>query len=764
MSSNESISWAPEPGNSLGASVRRVEDEQLVQGKGKYLADLIVADTLHAHFVRSPIAHGVLVSISSEDALELAGVHGIFTADNLQTRDLPPPHGMARVDVSRPALANGRVRYVGEPIAMVVAESAAIAADAAELVWPEIEELDLAMERDPQLAHNGPPLFEGSNVLSHDIIESERRVTDQLPVGISIELHNQRVAAVAIEGLGVLCEPMEGDRLRVTCGHQAPHRLKGQLAATLGMEPDAVQVVVPHVGGAFGLKGMYFTEYAAVAAAARDLRRPVVWVEGRREHLTAGMHGRDQIHRVTLDGDSNGRIRRARIEIIADVGAYPQGGAVIPTLSRFVATGLYDIEDVTVEMSIVVSNRAPTGSYRGAGRPEAAYAIERAVDSFAEAAGLDPAEVRRINMIRPDQLPYKTATGAVYDSGDYVAALDMALHLVDVDRVRAEQNRRLSSGGNPIGLGISAFIERTGGATGTGEFGDVEVDRDGRLIVRTGSTDSGQGHRTVWSQTVSEIFDVEVGAVDVIAGDTDEVADGVGTYASRSAQVGASAVYRMAVAVREKARKLAAEMLEASQHDIEVRSGHFHVAGVPESGISLADIGRYAAERDISLRSEEMFVPETQAFPYGVHVAVVEVELETGVVTVERLVTVDDCGNVLNPMIVAGQLHGSLIQGIGQALLEGIVYAENGSPLTGTLVDYLIPTAAGVPPMTSARMTTPAHNNPLGVKGTGEAGCIGAPPAIVNAAIDALRPFGVTDLQMPLTPARVWDALKRGGN
>lgn len=746
--------------DSAGRSLKRSEDYPLITGRGSYVADLITENTLHAHFVRSPVAHGELLSIDKTDAEALPGVRGVWTADTLSVKDLKPPIGIDRSDVARPILARDRVRYAGEPVAMVVADTATIAADAADLVWPEIDDLPLAVDKDTSAAGHNTPLFEGANVLTHQITEPKSVVTDDLEVSVTIKTHNQRIAAVAIEGLTVLCEPLVGGRLKVVCGHQAPHRLKVQLATALDLKPDDVQVVVPDVGGAFGLKATLFTEFVAVASASLELGQPVVWLEDRREHLGAGMHGRDMTHTVTLEGDSDAQIRRAHIEIVADVGAYPQGGAIIPTLSRFVASGLYDIEEVHVEMSTVVSNRAPTTSYRGAGRPEAAMAIERAVEEFAHAAHIDSAEVRRRNFIRPDQFPYTTTTDAVYDSGNYGGALDMALEMVDVPTVRREQKARLASGQNPIGLGMGAFIERTGGATGTGEFGDVEIDAKGRLVVRTGSTDSGQGHKTVWSRIVADIFDLPSGDVTVISGDTDEVADGVGTYASRSAQIGASAAQRMATKVFQSASRLAADMVEASQHDIEVRNGVFSVVGVPDSGVSLAEIASYATTKGVSLRSAEMFVPDSQAFPYGVHMAVVEVDTGTGVVTVKRLITVDDCGNVLNPMIVEGQVHGSLVQGLGQALFESVVYSDDGVPLTGSLMDYLIPTAGSVPNLTAGRLVSPAPNNPLGVKGTGEAGCIGVPPAIVNATIDALRPFGVTDLQMPLTPARVWSALE----
>ncbi|MGH8875527.1 MAG: xanthine dehydrogenase family protein molybdopterin-binding subunit, partial [Acidimicrobiia bacterium] len=387
---------------------------------------------------------------------------------------------------------------------------------------------------------------------------------------------------------------------------------------------------------------------------------------------------------------------------------------------------------------------------------------ERAVDAIAVAAGLDPAEIRRRNLILPHQLPYRTAAGALYDSGDYRAALDLALSLVDVEGVRAQQLARRKEGRDPIGLGIGAFVERAGGAIDSGEYGRVEVGPDGTVVVRTGSTSAGQGHETVWEQVVSEALTVAPEAVRVVAGDTAEVPNGVGSFASRSAQVGASAAWRTAVEVGEQARRLCAEMLEADPADLILEGGRFRVSGVPGTEITLAEVAARAAELGEPLAAEEMFAPGAQTFPYGVHLAVVEIELETGSVRLRSLVAVDDCGRVLNPMVVEGQLHGSLMQGIGQALLEEFRYDEHGQPLTATLMDYLIPSAVQEMPLRTGRLVHPAPSNPLGVKGTGEAGCIGMPAAILNAVYDALAPYGVTNLRFPLSPGRVWEAIRRG--
>ena len=732
---------------------RRLEDGRLITGRGRYVSDLIEAGDLHAHFYRSPIAHGVLGEVDVGTAAEQRGVASILTGHDLGLRPIGGGPHAPEGRFERPPLAQGKVRYVGEPVALALAETKVAAVDAVDMIWADIEPLEVVTE--PGGAADSSPIFDGGNVVfSHTAgTDPSERGFD---VTATVTVRNQRVAPVALEGLAIRAEPTEQGGLLVHCGHQAPHRLRGQLAVQLGIAPDLVRVVVPDVGGAFGMKGMFFPEYVVVAAAAMRIGRPVVWIEERREHFQSGTHGRGETHTVTLEGDPDGRIRRARIEILADLGAYPHTGSHIPHLSAFVAQGLYDIEEVVVELTGVVTNLAPTGSYRGAGRPEAAFAIERAVDEFARVAGLDPVAVRRRNFVTPERLPYPNQTGATYDSGDYGRALDMALEMVDIDFVRAEQGRRDQAGEDPIGVGIGAFVERAGGATGTGEFGHVRIGEGGQVEILTGSTSAGQGHETVWPQLVAPLFGVAPGEIDVVSGDTGSVAEGVGTFASRSAQLTGSALVRMGGVVVEEMRRRAAAALEASVDDIVLSEGRVHVVGDPDSGVPFSDFS--------GLESSEMFVPESQAFPYGVHVAVVEVSLQTGLVHVRGYVAVDDCGNVINPMIVQGQVVGSLAQGYGQAILEGIEYASSGDPLTTSLMDYLIPAAMDTPIFTQGRTYSPAPSNPLGVKGTGEAGCIGAPPAIVNAVLDALRPLGVTDLQMPLRPHRVWSAIQEASD
>ena len=751
-----SITWSPDRSRLLGTSIRRLEDLPLLTGKGSFVGDQVTEDDLHAHFVRSPVAHGEIVSVGLGGARELSGVELIASHQDLGLEPLP---GAGGERFNRPLLAKGRVRYVGEPIVVVAAQAPAEAADAAAEIWVEIDTLPAVV--DPESAETGPPLFEGGNLVARVPPPPGRDV--EYPVRATVRVVNQRLAPAPLEGLAIRAEPSGSGGVVISCGHQGPHGLRDRLADHLGLDQSKVRVVVPDVGGGFGFKGGFFPEYAVVTALALRTGRPVVWQETRREHFINGTHGRSMIHRVTLEGEEDGRIRRARIEIRADVGAYPHGGALMPELSRFVAQGLYDIDEVLVGITTVVTNKAPLGSYRGAGRPEAAYAIERAVDRFAREAGLDPAVVRAINLIQPGDLPYTTGNGATYDSGDYPAALDLALATVGLEEVRVRQRERLEAGGNPIGVGIGAFIERAGGAADSGEFGLVRMTEEGRLEAATGSTAAGQGHGTVWSQTVAEVFGVDPREVVVTAGDTARVAKGTGTFGSRSAQVGASAVYRTAHRLADQVKAIAAGMLEAAVEDLRLAEGRVEVVGDPVSSVGLAEIAARAGDTGVVLEVSEVFVPGTQTFPYGVHAAVVEVELDTGVVAILHYVAVDDCGNVLNPMIVEGQVHGALAQGVGQALLEGIEYSDDGDPLTTSFMDYLVPGAAEVPPFTIRRLVTPAPSNPLGVKGTGEAGCIGAPPAVVNAVLDALAPFGVSHIDMPLRPHRVWEAIRRAG-
>ncbi|HEX7099083.1 MAG TPA: xanthine dehydrogenase family protein molybdopterin-binding subunit [Acidimicrobiia bacterium] len=741
-----------------GQAVHRREDARHVVGRGRFIGDMEPEGLLHARFVRSDAAHGLLRGLDLEDARSAPGVVAVFGGDDLDVNSLPV-EAPSLPQMIRPLLATERIRFVGEALAVVIAETERQAFDAADLVWPDIEELDAVTTPEEALSDRvvlHPEV--GTNLVQRTPGGDPDDDPWDYEVDVTVRVHNQRLAPSPIEPLTALAEPKDGG-VRLWVGHQAPHQLKGQLERLLGFEVD---VIVPDVGGGFGQKGRFFPEYAVVAQAASRLGRPVRWLQTRRESLAAATHGRDMTSTIRLAGDNDGRIRRGSIEIVAAVGAYPHTGAQVPLFTRLVSQDMYDLEQLHVEVVSVVTNAAPTAPYRGAGRPEAAYAMERAVDAFARAVGMDPVDVRRKNLLA-GPFPIRSRTGAIYDSGDYRAALDLAVELIDLPRWRKEQQRRLAEGEDPIGVGIGAYVERAGGPPDSGEYARVELDEDGKVVVRTGSTSNGQGHDTVWSQVASQIFDVPIEDVTVIAGDTSRVARGWGSMASRSAQIGASGVWLTGRRLRDRARRLAADMLEAAEDDLVLEKGAFKVRGVPDEGVSLAAIVAEATRRGEQMAEEEFYSPGAQTFPYGVHAAVVSVSLETGEVELLDIVAVDDCGNVLNPMIVEGQTHGSLAQGIGQALLEEVRYDENGQLQTATFVDYLLPHATDLPLFRTGRVVSPAPSNPLGAKGAGESGCIGGPPAVVNAVLDALHPFGVTHLDMPLRPAKVWEALQGRG-
>jgi carbon-monoxide dehydrogenase large subunit len=738
-------------------SALRREDRRLTTGHGRYVANLETPGIVHAVFVRSTEAHGTVRSLEMEAARTAPGVVAVLTGQDLGLADISSVVPPVPVDgMSRPVLAHDHVLHSGEAVAMILADTPTLAADAAELAWAEVDPLPAVVDARTALTSH-PPLHPttSSNVVErYELGDRDGNWDHQ--VDVSVAAVNQRLAPVTMEPLSMLAIPTRRG-LRIHVGHQSPHILKQQLSEILDVE---IEVLVSDVGGGFGTKARLYPEYVALAAAAYRLGRPIRWLQSRSEQLLIGTHGRDMVHSVRLAGDRSGRIRRAHVDILAAVGAYPHLGAQVATFSRLVAQGLYDIETFTLSSTTVVTNTAPIAPYRGAGRPEAAYAIERAVDKFARAAGLDPLEVRRNNVFTHETFPNQTATGAIYDSGDYEAALDEAAGLVDLAGFRVEQQRRREVHDHPIGVGFGAFIERAGGQPETGEFARVEITTAGAIAVYTGSTSNGQGHETVWSQVAGQVFDLDIGCVDFIAGDTKRVPRGSGSSASRSAQIGASGIWRTALRVRSAAEDVASRLLEVAVDDLRLEGGVFRVAGVPSSGVTLADIALAGPDLGIALTDEEWYSPGAQTFPYGVHVAVVEVDPEVGKVRILRYVAVEDCGNVLNPMIVEGQTHGSVAQGIGQALYESVEYRPDGQLLTGTLLDYLIPGAPEVPPIDTGRIVSPAPSNPLGAKGAGEGGCIGAPPAIVNAVLDALQPWGVEDIDMPLHPERVWRAIQ----
>jgi len=735
--------------------------EQLVRGHGLFLDDLDIAGTLSCHFVRSVIAHGVITSIEIGLAARRRGVHAVLLSSDLALEDIPGKlrHGPSAPEMGRPPLVNDRVRYVGEPFALVVADTPTLAADAADSVFADFETLPAVI--DPVESQSGRVLLfpeAGTNVVDSSSTGESRE--GHWPIKAAIEVTNQRLAPLTLEPLGILVEPT-GDGLHIWCGHQAPHRLRSQLAAMLGLPEKQIRVTVPNVGGGFGARGMFYPEYLVVAAAAIRLNAPLKWVATRREDFTGGIHGRAQTHRIRLEGEQDGRIKRARVEILADLGAYPHNGSLIPGFTRFMATGPYLIDEVSTQTTMVVTNTAPIGTYRGAGRPEAAYALERAIEAFARECGLDSIEVRRRNLIPPSSLPMTAPSGAEYDSGDYPAALDALLAEVDVDAVRDEQRRRAHTGEAVLGLGIAMYLERAGGPLTEGEYASVAIGHAGTLTVRVGAVDTGQGHDEIWTEIAGAPFGLSGSGIAVVSGDTDLVPEGVGTFASRSTQICGSVVARCSTSLFERARDVAAEMLEVDPADLVAREGRFET--IDRSGVSvgLDDVSARAVQTGVELHCEELWVPGAHTFPYGAHAAIVEVDRETGDVQLLRAVAVDDCGTVLSPSGVTAQIHGSLAQGIGQARFERVHYDDQGQPLTTTLVDYLAPRASDLPFFQTAHLVTPAPSNVLGAKGVGESGCIGFPPAMVNAAVDAVSHLGVTEIQMPVDPCNVWTTIRQ---
>jgi carbon-monoxide dehydrogenase large subunit len=740
--------------NYVGKSPPRREDPGLVAGAHSYVADLMVEGCLDAVFVRSFEAHGVLNGVDVTAAQEIAGVAGAYSSAQLP--DLPetpwPSNASLPPEMSWPALARERVRYAGQPLAVVVASDRYVAEDGAELVLAEIDPLDAVV--DPGRASTDEvQLFEGhSNVVSvREFGSPVDEIMDAAPVVVETAIRNERLCPTSIETRGILVVP-DGDNITVHVSHQAPQRLRAALARAFDMDAGRIRVIVPHVGGAFGAKSQTFPEYVVVTHLARRLGRPVRWIEDRREALAGSTHGRGQTQRVRLASDESGNLLALEAEIDADIGAYPHTGELIVANTGWMLSGPYTIPRVHVRVRAVVTNSTPTAAYRGAGRPEATYALERAVDRLAHRLGADPAELRLQNFIDKSAFPYESATGAVYDSGDHAGALRLALERARYQEVRAEQRRRRTVGDNRLlGIGMGSYIERSGGQEGSTEFGSVVVDADGTIVARSGATPQGQGHATAFAQVVASALDVDMNRVRVVQGDTDEVPVGVGTFGSRSMQVGGSSLHQAAHDVLDQARERASVHLEVAEADLRYADERFTVVGTNRS----ITLGELAGEGSLEAKAE---FASRQAFPFGTYVAIVEIDGDTGDISLQRLVAVDDCGNVINPKLVEGQVVGSIMQGIGQALYEEVVYDEYGQPLMSSLMDYSLPTVAELPELVLDHTVTPNPNVPLGNKGAGEAGCIGTPPAIVNAIVDALegRDEGI---DLPVTPEKVWRVL-----
>jgi carbon-monoxide dehydrogenase large subunit len=742
----------------LGNRVVRREDPALLTVGGTYVDDIAHDGAAHVVYVRSTLAHGRITGIDTNDAKAAPGVLTVVTGADLDLPELVP---IIMVDqhMTRPLLAKGTVRFVGEPIAAVVAESRAAAVDAAELVVVELEPLRPLTDPVEALGsdvHLFPAV--GSNVAMAIPYRGEPLSFDDCDVVVTATMVNQRLAPAPIEARNAVAW-WEDDRLIVEIGCQGAHPIQAAFAQLYSMEPEMVRVICPDVGGGFGAKSQAGPESLLLAELSRRVGCPVRWSETRSENLVAMGHGRGQVQTATLGGTHDGRLLAYRIEVLQDGGGYPHMGAILPFATRIMASGVYDIPGIQFSSRSVATTTTPTGAYRGAGRPEATAALERIVDVFAAEAGLDPAEVRRRNLVDADRFPFTTPTGTVYDSGDYAGALDRALAAAGYEELRAEQARRRDAGERHLlGIGLACYVEITG-VMGGPEYGSVELLADGGARVVTGSTPYGQGHVTAWSMLVNDRTGIPMDRVEVVYGDTDLVPSSEVTGGSRSLQIAGSAVHDAAGKLVEMATDRAAELLEASPLDIvlDAEAGCFHVVGSPAVSVGWADVG--AGLGDEVLLAVSDFSAPGPTFPFGAHVAVVEIDADTGRVELLRLVACDDAGIILNPLLVDGQVHGGLAQGAAQALFEQVVYDADGNPLTTTFADYSIPSAAELPSFERVPMETPTPMNPLGAKGIGESGTIGATPAVQNAVIDAMAHLGVRHLDLPVTPERVWRAL-----
>ena len=784
----------------LGTRVVRTEDPRLLTAGGTYVDDLRVPEldgAVQATFVRSPLAHALITGIDTSAARGEPGVLAVLTAQDLGSAPAPEneaPENEAPENAeadeaelvaaeesgeagpgplggpfTEPMLAGGRVRFVGEPVALVLTGGPAgryRGEDVSELVSVDYDPLPAVVGTAASLSGDTllfPPA--GSNVAAAGGARKDGgpAFDDSLFAGCEVVVErtivNQRVAPVPLEVRAAAAVWRDG-KLTVWASTQNAQLARVILAGALQLDPSAIRVIAPDVGGGFGAKIGIDRETVAVAWAARKTGRPVRWVETRSENMVAMTHGRDQVHSLTIGGNRDGRILAYRIDIVQDSGAYPRMGGFLPTLTSLMAAGVYDIPRVETAFRVAVTNTTPIAPYRGAGRPEATAAIERAVDLFAAEIGMDPAEVRRLNVVSPDKFPFTTASGAEYDTGRYADALATVLEAAGYDSLRAEQaKRRESDDPVQIGIGLATYVEITAVDAQAGETARLAVHDDGTATVYTGSSAHGQGHHTAWAMLVQDELGIPMDQVTVIHGDTDLIPVGVGTFASRSLQLGGSAVHKAAGEVKDEARRVAAGMLEAAEDDLDLDTGtgRWQVRGDPETALSWAQIAGQAGGDGLVANVE--FKGDRATFPFGAHVAVVEVDTETGKVRHVRHVTVDDAGPVLNPVLAEGQRHGGIAQGAAQALLEEVVFDADGNPITSNLADYAAITATELPSFELVAMETPTTLNPLGVKGIGEAGTIGATPAVQNAVVDALAHLGVRHIDMPTTPERVWTAI-----
>ncbi|MFA5884935.1 MAG: xanthine dehydrogenase family protein molybdopterin-binding subunit [Acidimicrobiia bacterium] len=755
-------------GSILGNPVIRLEDPRILRGDTHYLDDLPFPGAAHVVFVRSTIAHARIESIDTTEAKAMPGVVDVYTSADL---DVPDVQGFIMLPpaFNRPSLAKGRVRFVGDIVAAVVAETRAQAVDAAEAVIVDYDPLPVVVDPEAAMADDAPVLFEehGSNVAFTMDFGDDPTVLEGADHVVSLRSVSQRLAAVPMEGNAIVAEPT-AEGMTVHVPTQGPNSVRDSLAPLLGYEQHQLRVVAPAVGGGFGAKQGVYPEFVVVGHAAKKLNRPVKWVETRSENMVAMAQGRGQLEYLELGLTKEGRIVGMKGRVIGDAGAYPAIGAFLVFFTRQMAPGVYDIPKVDVKCFGVATNTTPMAAYRGAGRPEAAQFLERALDIAADELGIDPVEIRKRNFIPPDAFPVTTVTGSNYDSGNYVLPLDEACRIAGYDDLRAEQRARRERGDRTlIGIGVSTYVEIT--APGIfSEYGKVEVTADGGVDVTVGTSSHGQGHRTAFAMIVQDLLGVPMEKVRLIQNDTDFVPRGSGTMGSRSIQIAGSAVHEASTQVLEKAKQLAAHLLEADVDDITVYEGvGLGVAGVPANALTWQELSLAATEADRRppgweghLEVELDFNQGESTYPFGAHIAVVEIDRDTGRVELLRIIAVDDCGRIINPILVRGQQHGGIAQGVAQALYEQVVYDADGNPLTANLMDYAMPSAAEFPSFEASNTETPTTRNPLGAKGIGESATIGSTPAVQNAVIDALSHLGVIHLDMPFTAERVWQAIQ----
>ncbi|HEX8068993.1 MAG TPA: xanthine dehydrogenase family protein molybdopterin-binding subunit [Pyrinomonadaceae bacterium] len=812
----------------VGQRVKRTEDPRLIRGLAHYVDDIRLPDTLHVAFVRSIYAHARLASVDVSEALKAPGVVAVYTGQEVADKVGPVPCAGNLPDLRIPdhrVLAKEKVYFVGHPIVAVVATDAYAARDACDLVLVDYEELPVVVDPVAAAADGGAVIHEqfGSNV-AYKLTAGEGDIEAALAGAdhvIKQRVVNQRLAPVAMEPRGVLARYLPGEQeLTVWSSTQIPHLLRTQLALMIGMPENRLRVIAPEVGGGFGSKLNVYAEEALLGWISMQLNRPVKWIETRRENMQATIHGRDQVGDIEIGCKADGTLTGLRYNVYADLGAYHQLlTPAIPTLTGLMLSGCYKIPAIQINVTAVFTNKMATDAYRGAGRPEATYVVERALDLVARELGLDPVEARRRNFPRPDEFPFQTATGLFYDSGDYEGALAKALANAGYEELRAEQERGRAAG-RLIGIGVSTYVEicalgpSQAMPAGGWESATVRIEPTGAVTVLTGASPHGQGQETSFAQLAADELGVDLNAVTVVHGDTSIVQYGIGTFGSRATAVGGTAVFVAIEKLKEKATKIAAHMLGADAASVKFADGVFTVeraakaaaagdgsgdagdaesvadggevpppvlpAGQDPAGalpepetegrtrVSLQDVALAAhlakelpPDLEPGLSATYFFEPKNFTFPFGTHVAVVEVERETGAIKFLRYVAVDDCGRVINPLLVDGQVQGGIVQSIGQALYEAVVYDEQGQLITGTLMDYAVPRAHMLPWFELDRTETPTPVNPLGVKGVGEAGTIGATPAIVSAVVDALAPFGVKHLDMPIRPETVWQIIKQ---